>query len=186
MSRNTRPMTAAEREARTHEPADPDVAAPAPRRAIRSEHRSQMLDLKALANRLAALPMGQRRTLPLDDELQDQLDHLATVVGSDRRRVVMRTKLLLDAVDMVKLEAALAGDTPAAARDRACVQWRTRMIAGGDPVIQAFLEVHPRADRQAIRTSAREAGGEGHMAERARVRLLQLLRESSGPEPTED
>ncbi len=185
MSRNTKPWTAEERaahalqaEAESHLQPLPEVASSPQRRAIRSAHRGQMLDLKDLANRIASMPQGLRRTLPLDDEAQAQLDLLAASNGSERRRVLMRAKLLLGAVDLVVLEAALQGDTPAAARDRDCVRWRTRLVEGDDAVLQAFMAQHPGADRQAIRASVREARGVGPVAERARGRLLGLLREA--------
>ncbi len=183
MSRNTKPLTASERAAQA--PPTDDIAdaiaddADDAGRPMRSEHRGQMLELKALANRLAALPQGQRRTLPLDEELQATLDLLAAADGrSDRRRLVMRAKLLLGSVDQGQLEAALSGHTPAATRDRACVSWRARLVAGNDEILQQFVEAHPNADRQAIRTSAREARGQGPAAARAHTRLLQLLRDA--------
>lgn len=194
MSRNTKAMTPAERRAREAEltaelaaAADPgeagaevdDAPAPAARRAIRSEHRGQMLDLKELANRISAMPQGVRRSLPLDDEAQAQLDLLAVASGSDRRRVLMRAKLLVGGADLVALAAALDGDTPAAARDRACIQWRARLVAGDDVVLQAFIERYPAADRQAVRTATRDARGAGPASDRAKARLLQLVREAA-------
>lgn len=143
----------------------------------RTEHRQAMADLKALANRLAKLPQKVRRTLPMDEELQVELENLATSeLKPNRRRTVMRVQLLLGATDLTKLEAALAGDTADAARDRECVRWRTRIIAGGDADLQAYIEEHPAADRQALRTAARDARGTGPAAQRAQTRLLQLLR----------
>lgn len=135
------------------------------------------MDLKALANHLATLPQRVRRALPLDEELQEQLDLLARAAGRpDRRRLLMRVKLLLGALDLVALDAALSGKGPAAERDRECVRWRTRLIAGDDQDLQAFVEEQPRADRQAIRASIRDARGEGPAAARAQTRLLELLR----------
>lgn len=189
MSRNDKPLTRAARQALaaeevagapdpmlrgSEEPTGEDVWV---RRPIRSEHRGDMLDLKDMANRLADLSAGHRRTLPLDAETQDVLDLLARSEGAGRRRVLMLAKRMLGAVDLVQLEAALHGDTPAAARDRECIRWRTRLVGGDDAVLQEFIEAHPGADRQAIRTSTRDARGTGPAAERARLRLLQLLRD---------
>ena len=149
-------------------------------RPIRSDHRGAMMDLKALANRLAKLPSGLRRTLPLDEETQRQLDMLAAAdQRPDRRRVLMRAKLLLGAVDPVQLEAAIAGDTPVAILDRALIDWRTRIVAGDDAVLQSFVEAYPATDRQAVRTSARETRGQGPGAAAASRRLLQLLRNAA-------
>ena len=200
MSRNTKPMTRAERQA-AHAPVDtaPKISTEdgtedgaegeeyvekydgPPRysdRPIRSEHREDMLDLKDIANRLATMPVGHRRTLPFDAELQEQVDLLARTEGAGRRRLLMRVKLLLGGLDRTLLEAALAGDTPAAARDRECIRWRTRLIAGDDVVLQEFIEAHPDADRQALRTHVRDSRGTTPAAERARTRLLQLVREA--------
>jgi ribosome-associated protein len=145
----------------------------------RREHREAMRDLKDLANRLAGLTPGHRRTLPLSAETLDELDLLDAADGRvDRRRVLMRAKRMLGGEDLVRLEAALAGDTPAITRERELVGWRTRILAGGDPVIQRFVEAWPAADRPAIRAAAREAKGEGVAARAAQVRLLRCLREA--------
>lgn len=201
MSRNTKPMTRAERQA-AHTAVDAPPTQDAdqgaegeayvekydgpPRysdRPIRSEHREDMLDLKDIANRLATMPVGHRRTLPFDAELQEQVDLLARTEGAGRRRLLMRVKLLLGGLDRTLLDAALAGDTPAAARDRECIRWRTRLIAGDDAVLQQFIEAHPTADRQALRTHIRDARGTTPAAERARTRLLQMVREADAAEP---
>ncbi len=158
----------------------PEPEADRPGRPERSEHRAAMLDLKDLANRLAALSRGERRTLPLAEDTLDQLDLLDAADGRvDRRRVLMRAKLLLGREDLVKLDAALAGDTTAAARERELVAWRARIIAGDDAVIQAFIEGYPHADRQAIRTNAREARSAGAGAKAAGDRLLRSLRDAA-------
>jgi ribosomal 50S subunit-associated protein YjgA (DUF615 family) len=200
MSRNTKPMTRAERQA-AHAAVDAEAAEHTdagleaeeyvekydgpPRysdRPIRSEHRDDMMDLKEMANKLAAMPVGHRRTLPLGEELQEQLDLLGKIDGAGRRRLLMRVKLLLGGLDRKLLEAALSGDTPAAARDRECIRWRTRLLAGDDVVLQQFIEAHPTADRQALRTHIRDARGTTPGAERARTRLLLLVREAAAAE----
>lgn len=149
-------------------------------RPIRSEHRAYMMDIRALVNRLAAMSKTARRALPLNDEIQGLLDGIAEAGASPhRRRLVMRARLLLlGEVDMVQLESALAGNTPAAARERKLVGWRTRILEGDDSVLQSFVEEFPTADRQALRTCAREARGEGQSAKNANKRLYKLLRDA--------
>ncbi|MDP2315645.1 MAG: DUF615 domain-containing protein [Pseudomonadota bacterium] len=150
----------------------------------RNEHRAAMVDLKALTNRLAKLPQSVRRNLPLDEEMQHHLDLLAAAdASSHRRRLLMRTKLLLSGADLAKVHAALEGDTPAAHRNRETARWRTRIVAGDDAVLQAFMEAYPGADRQGIRSSAREARGTGPAAARAQTRLLQQIRAAAAIEP---
>lgn len=147
-------------------------------RPVRSVHHNKMLDLKAMANRLAALPKAFRRTLPLDDELQTELDALADCPPTPaRRRQVMRVKLLVGRLDPVLLEAALNGHTASAERDERAVYWRGRLADGNDHDLQAFLSDFPAADRQSLRAATREARGP-QATPRARSRLLQLLREA--------
>ena len=156
-------------------------------RPIRREHRNNMIDLKALTNQISRLPQAVRRRLPLDEDVQAQLDRLAAAdPRSDRRRVLMRAKLLLGGADLVRLHAALAGDTVAAAWDRESDRWRTRLIAGADADLQSFVEAYPGADRLAIRTSLREARGKGPAAVRATNRLLHLVRAAAVPDPAAD
>lgn len=172
-------------------PADPSEAAPVAeeseprvRRPMRNDHRAQMMDLKALANRLAKLPQGQRRTLPLDARLQDELDQLAAAGQMPhRRRLLMRVKLLLGSADLDRLAAVLEGDTDSAGLERALQHWRTRILAGDDAVLQSFIEAYPTADRQALRTAVRDARRPGPVAGRASYRLLQLLRAAAAVAP---
>lgn len=148
------------------------------RRPERGLHREAMRDLKLLANRLAKLPRSARRALPLDEDILDQLDKVADAgVSSERRRFLMRLKLLMRDIDFDKLQAALDGDTPAAALSRELERWRTRILNGGNEDIHAFLEVFPGGDSQQIRAAAREARGEGPNASRANRKLFQLLKE---------
>lgn len=143
-------------------------------RPIRGEHRAKMMALKALANRISRLTQGERRKLPMDDELQAQMDLLAGAdQRPDRRRVLMRAKLLLSEVDPARLEAALAGDTASAVLERRLNLWRARILDGDDATIQSFLELYPAGDRQAIRTCAREARSTGADATSAQVRAAQ-------------
>jgi ribosome-associated protein len=161
--------------------ARPDDAPDAPSgRPDRNLHREHMQDLTDLANRLAKLPPRALRDLPLDDDVREQLDLLAKAgPGPHRRRILMRAKLFLGGADLERLEAALAGETPAALLTAEMVRWRERLVTGGDAELQAFVEAYPRADRQSLRASLREARGTGPAATRAQSRLLTLLREAA-------
>ena len=167
-------------------PEDEEAVEPAAR-LDRNVNRAQMEDLKDLANRLARLSPRMRRAMPLDEETLDQLDLLAAAENRpDRRRVLLKARQLLEGADLAKVEAALAGNTPANEWDREMVQWRNRIVGGDDRVIQAFMEEHPRADRQAIRSQAREARAPGASAAAAQAKLLQLLREAGTQRPEEE
>ncbi len=166
------------------EPEDQDVLAEGEEevseRPFRNEHRARMMALKDLGNRIAKLPPGMRRDLPMSDALRVEIEALVEAgERPDRRRVLMRVQRQLGVSDIARLEAALTGDTPAAALERRLAMWRTRILEGGDPAIQDFVAEHPAADRQAIRSLAREARGEGSGAKSASNRLLQKLREAA-------
>jgi ribosome-associated protein len=177
--------------ARKH-PEEPAADAPvvgyvAPRadsgRLDRGQHRDNMADLKELTEHLSTLPQKVRRALPLDEETQDHLELLSNAERGDRRRLLLRTRQLVGAADLVALNAALAGNSPADQRDQATRHWRARILAEGDAAINGFVEVFPRAERQSLRANAREARGTSPGAVRAQGRLLQLLRIAAAPPP---
>jgi ribosome-associated protein len=145
-------------------------------RVVRSDHRAAMEDLKDLANRLAELPAGQRRELPLDEEVLEALERLvAAGQRPERRRILMRVKLLLAESELGPVRAFIAGETPAALAAQAAEGWRTRLLAGGDEVLQYFVEAHPAADRQALRAAVREAKGDTPAAKRAFQRVFRIV-----------
>lgn len=145
-------------------------------RVVRSDHRAAMDELKDLANHLADLPSGQRRGLPLDEEVLAELERLAAAgQRPDRRRLLMRVKLLLGESDLAPLRAYLAGETPAAIVARTAEEWRTRLLSGGDEILQRFMNAHPAADRQALRTALREARAEVLPEKRAFQRVFRIL-----------
>lgn len=155
-----------------HELDDPAYAG----RVVRSDHRAAMDALKDLANQLTALSPGQRRTLPLDEEARAELERLvAAGQRPDRRRILMRVKLLLAAHDLEPIRAILAGQTPAALAAQSAEAWRARLLGGDDRALHAFLDAHPTANRQALRTAAREARVETPAGKRAFQRLFKLL-----------
>ncbi len=57
--------------------------------------------------------------------------------------------------------------------------WRARLLQGGEPDLAAFLEEHPRGDRQRLRTLLRNAKkAEADTQKKALVALNQALREA--------
>jgi ribosome-associated protein len=145
----------------------------------RAEHRAHIADLKDLANRLAKLSSGQRKSLPLEEEARQQLEVLVQASpGPERRRALMHMKSLLGSADIDKVERFLAGDTPAASQYQAALHWRARLMEGNDETLQGFMQVFPSADRQALRSQLREARKPD--ATSAQARLLSVLRDAMG------
>lgn len=158
-------------------------------RVVRWDHREEMEALKALANRIAKLPASTRKALPLDEEALEQFEHLANAaLKPERRRSLMRAKLLLAHADMAAIHAVLDGGGPALVAAQAAESWRNRIVAGDDAVLTTFLGQHPSGDRQALRAAAREArSAEGPAAKRAALRCLRLVRAALDPAaPPED
>lgn len=156
-------------------------------RPVRSEHRAEMDALKALANRIAKLSPGVRRSLPLDAATLEVLEQLAAAgLRPDRRRTLMRAKLLLAHEDVEAVVATIEGGGAAAVAARVAESWRDRLLTGGDDVLTGFLAEHPRGDRQALRAAVREARGEGPAARRALPRLHKLVREALDAGPDAD
>lgn len=148
-----------------------------PGRRDRTAERDEARELDALALRLAGLTTGQRAALPLDQDLLAELQLLSDLSGqSAHRRQLLRVQGLLRAADLDTLQAALAGDTPEAARIRVLERLRQSLLDGSDDDLQAFVDRHPRADRQVLRGLIRQARGEGPRARKASKKLFQRLK----------
>ena len=174
MSRKSRALEA------LNEPPPPEVEDEPKERPIRSVHRAAMMDLKATANHIATLPTKVRRALPLDDEAQAVFDQLAACAPTpERRRLVMRAKLMVGRVDPDVLAAALDGRTASKELDEMLVAWRKRLLDGSDSELSLFIQTFPQADRQKLRTTLRDGKGQGATAERAKSRLLDELRQAA-------
>jgi len=150
-------------------------------RMVRSEHRADMDALKAFTNRLAELPPGRRRELPLGDDAREALEQLAASGPTPaRRRALMRCKLLLAHEDLDALTAEVEGRGARALAGQVAEHWRDQLLAGDDTTLQGFLAAHPSGDRQALRGAMREARGAPPAAARAERRLFELVRAATG------
>lgn len=147
---------------------------PAERRdAVQNKTEKKALD--TLTRRLLALPPPKRAKLDLDDDLLEELELLERQgPKSSRRRQMLRLQGLLRSVDVDALNAQLDDDGGSA--DARLERWRQVLIGGGDAELQAFLDEHPDADRQQLRSLARQARGETPAARRAFKRLYQAIK----------
>ncbi|MFT4627333.1 MAG: ribosome-associated protein [Myxococcota bacterium] len=143
----------------------------------RSKDREAVRELERLAIQLADLTRGQRRQLPLDDALLHALDGLAALGrGPARKRQRLRVTTLLMSVDREALDAALGGEGAAQDHLWELERWRTRIVAEGDPAVQAFVEAYPSADRRQLRRLGKQGQGETEAAARARKKLFAVLK----------
>jgi ribosome-associated protein len=127
-------------------------------RRTRIDIQSENKALEALGLRLAAMRPGDLVQLPLDP---DTLEAIATYVGiggkSAKRRQLLWVQNRLRTQDLDELQEALDGEPESVALERNTTRWRTRLVDGGDPDLQAFLDAFPGADRQQLRALIRRA-----------------------------
>jgi ribosome-associated protein len=151
-------------------------APPLGERRDRNEASIERSALQAMVRRLEPLPKGALQRLPLGDELVEAILHLARLgAQSAHRRQVLRVITLLRDVDLEALEARLAGANPDAALERAAERWRERLLEDEDEALHAYLEEHPSADRQQLRSLIRQSHKEGASAKNARTKLFRFL-----------
>ena len=159
----------------TREDQDEEPLEVAQRRDIHEE-RALKQRLKEAAQRLGALQPEKRAHLPLDAELRAAVNVLA-VQGPkpSRRRQLLHVQKLLRNRDLEAIEAALNGEISENPHSPVVQEWQRRLTEEGDAAIQDFINAHPDADRQQLRTMCRQMKGEGKAARRARRNLLKML-----------
>jgi ribosome-associated protein len=148
---------------------------PISERRDRSEAREIRQDLLSLARRLEAMPSGELRRLPLDQQTIDAVLHMAKLgAQSAHRRQMLRVQKLLRDEDLEALDSALAGAEPNAHLIRAAERWRARLVEG-DEALHDYLDAHPSADRQHLRALIRQARKPGAAGKSAARKLFQAL-----------
>jgi ribosome-associated protein len=134
----------------------------------RSQKRREALDVLAMAGKLMDTGASALSMLPMPDELR------ALVVDSQRitshiarkRQMQWLAKQMRREDDEVleALRAALEHTKEDARREAAALHrvehWRLQIVDGGDDGLAAFVALYPMADRQQLRTLARNAKAE--------------------------
>ncbi len=141
------------------------------------EARQLRHELAALSGRLADLTPGQLKRLALDELLVKEIVLLGRLgPQSARRRQVLRVSGLLRGADLEDLEIRLAGSGQDEGKLRSLEHWRSKLIGGGDTELEAFIEAHPSADRQRLRSLIRQARTPGRAGSSAARRLFQEMK----------
>lgn len=136
---------------------------PLAERPNKTQIKREIADVQQIAQQLISLSDGATKRIPLDDELKDAIA-LARRIRNTRegyRRQLQLVTKLLRSQDYTAVANALnsvqrSGDEENA-RFHALERWRERILSEGDDAIQAFIEDHPQADRQKLRTLTRKA-----------------------------
>ena len=141
---------------------DPDFDTDEP---SRSQRRRDALAVFELAERLVGLTDTQLTQLPLDDELRDAILHARRITQqiARKREIQFLAKQMRrrDDEELDALRAALEHDRELSRRETADLHrledWRERLIEQGDEALSQLVEQFPHADRQHLRTLARQA-----------------------------
>jgi ribosome-associated protein len=163
---------------------------PRKHRPSRKEKAVDEEEALAVLELLLAVRPADRRHLPLDDELKEALsilDGIGPRHRSARKRQTDRIRGMLRVRDLEELQEVMGGHVARVkeleeALD-ALVRWRSRLVEEGDPALQAFVEAHPAADRQHLRSLVArlrkaEPGTDAHR--RANKAVMAAVREAAG------
>lgn len=154
---------------------------------VRREHRRRESELLALADKLAKMKPAQLRTLELAETPLEVIDELRVIESAPaRNRALKRLRAGLRDVDLEALGRrlhALTCPNPDRPPDEVTT-WHARLVAGGDAVLNAFLDRFPDADRARLRTLVRQAiRAKPTDQARASRKLKQALRAAMPREP---
>ncbi|MBX2804147.1 MAG: DUF615 domain-containing protein [Myxococcales bacterium] len=142
----------------TADPDDPQRRRPV-ERTSRAPLKERLREVAALVQELVKLPPARRAVLPLDPEVLEQLEVLASTPPSPAlKRQLNYVKRLMADVDEDAVRAALQGDSPVDVARRRADRWRTRLQEEGDSALAELLAEVPGADRQHLRALMRRAG----------------------------
>ena len=146
---------------------EPAAAAPGAhqRAPSRSQLRRDALDVLRLAQALIELSDAQLRSVPLPDDLRDEVQRARAVRQQIARKrqaqFVAKQMRKLDVHGLDAIRAALEHDRAHARQETARLHqaesWRERLIADPDQGVDELLQAHPGADRRQLRALARRA-----------------------------
>jgi ribosome-associated protein len=137
----------------------------APDEVSRSQRRREALDVLKLAQTLSAMSDAQLKTVPLSEDLLEEVRRTRAVTQQIARKrqnqYLAKQMRKLDDTEIEAIRAALEHDRDRARRDTAELhqieKWRDRLIGEGDEALGELLAAHPQADRQHLRQLARQA-----------------------------
>lgn len=156
----------------------------------RSQKRREALDVLAMAGKLMDLSHAVLALLPMPAELRELVIDSQRITSHIARKRQMQwlAKQLRREDDAVleTLRAALEHTKEDARREAAALHrvehWRLRILDGGDEGLAEFVALYPTADRQQLRTLARNARAErtANKPPHAFRELFRVLREWMG------
>ncbi len=129
--------------------------------------KREMLALRELGRELVALPPARLDEIPLEERLREAIELARRLKkGALKRQLIYIEKLMrpLAADEVEAIRRALAQihrpHRDEVERLHQLEQWRDRLLAGDDELLNEIVASHPAADRQHIRQLARNANRE--------------------------
>jgi ribosome-associated protein len=172
--------------------------------ASKTDLKRESAELQALGESLLTLRASLFDALDLGDKLREAIAEARRITHFEGRRRQMQFigKLMrgLDAAVISAVRAALAEQTRGPARETAALheaeRWRDRLIAD-DAALGEWIEAHPGADAQQLRTLVRQARkdmksgppglpGKEPRQGKAYREVFRLVREPFQPSPEKD
>jgi ribosome-associated protein len=156
----------------------------------KSQRKRDAKELVNLAKEIISMPENRFKKLPLDEDLQAELEFARSIKahGARKRQLLTVGKMLRQRDNQELLDAVYNIDQKnrqANARFHHIEAWRDRLIEGGNQVLAELLEQTPEANVQNLRQLIRNAIKETAMGKppSASRKLFKLLREMDAEQP---
>ncbi|WP_461208316.1 ribosome biogenesis factor YjgA [Desulfocurvus sp. DL9XJH121] len=152
----------------------------------KSQKKREMTELQDLGERLAAMPLEKIRALDIPEPIREAalFAHSLTKHEARRRHMQYLGKLMRaesENIDALREAMDRVDQARRAADDifHQLEEWRDRLVAGDDDLVEEIVTAHPAADRQRLRTLARNAASEAKADKppKAARTLFKYLRE---------
>ena len=147
----------------------------------RTRQKQEARAVLQLGVELVSLPHAELDALGLPEDLVDAivLCRRLKLRAQSRQKRLIAQLLRAEDYDAIRqrMKAHRVPDADAGHRNPQDRLWLERLMAEGDAVLQDFMQAHPHADRQQLRTWIRSARQDpsGPKSERARNNLLSLI-----------
>jgi len=153
----------------------------------RSQKRREALDVLAMAGKLMDTGAATLALLPMPEELRALVldsQRISSHIARKRQMQWLAKQMRREDDEVLEvLRAALEHTKEDARREAAALHrvehWRLKIVDGGDEGLAAFVALYPLADRQQLRTLARNAKAErlANKPPHAFRELFRVLRE---------
>ena len=140
---------------------DDASAAAAPEPPSKTRRKKASHDLQDLGEALVALPVDRIAALAIEETLRDAVhEYRRTRTHEGRRRQMQYIGKLMRSADVEPIRQAVTDMQLGRAKDALALheaeRWRTELIAS-DASVTVFIQTHPQADAQQLRSIIRSA-----------------------------